>query len=238
MKTNKKYSVVVLLILSSLFLMSECTKSQDLATELKIINLFSDSTQSGWQRFGYFSQKLGQTIQDIKYIYSETYNFSNCDTLETSLIGNNYLIKIIDNQGLVMTITITKYRSTDDLFDGYVDWSTPIWNEINPNIINSEHQGENLDSFYENEYKHDAFYYLASECGVFAGWIPVIPADFISQRDTTSTGSEERIIHFKTVEPLSNYCSKNLHEPLLFHAEYGIDKDFKDLQETKYSKKY
>ncbi len=239
LKTNNlNLLAIILLIIGLSFFVNRNANSQDIMTELKILVPSPDSNQSSYQRYGYFSQQIdGPDGKYIKYIYSEDINFLNNDTLETYLAQINYLVKIIDNEGLVLTITIAKYLSSDGLFNGYVDWFEPIWNEKNPNIIKAEAEIKN-QSFNINLYKDQTFDYFASECRVLYGWHPVIPADFISKRDTTRRNMEVRnVVNLKTVEPMSSFLGQEKSEPLIFWAQSGTLQYLKDLKDKRYSKR-
>lgn len=143
---------------------------------------FDTSVHSYMESYVLVSQRLAQSRQSIKYVWSKKEYSGDGDTLETSLIANNHLVKIFDNEGLVLTITVSKFWSTDHLFDGYVTWSVPIWNESNPNIIKSGDENKKHYPF-DNMYKYDTWKYLAAEFEVYAGWNPQMPAYFINRRN-------------------------------------------------------
>lgn len=173
------------------------------------------SIHSYSESYVFVSQRLVQSGQDIKYTWSKKEYSGDGDTLETRLIANNHLVKILDNEGLVLTITVSKFWSTDQLFNGYVTWSEPIWNESNPNIIKSNEENKNHNPF-GNMYKYDTWKYLSAEFDVYAGWNAQMPAHFINRRNGYK--EEGRNIHyFQTLTPVSEFDDA----PLRFWTECG-----------------
>lgn len=227
MKYSKYLSVVIICMFFIIeFSFLNPVHAQTLA-DFKILNPSPESGQSVFQRYGYFSQYLGQSGEEISYLYSKDDNFTENDTLKTYLLKNNYQVKIFDNEGLVMTITVTKFSSTDGLFNGYAAWSQPVWNEDNPNVIKNKPVNE--ESFRDNIYKAETFDYFATECGVYAGWNPQMPSHFVSRRDKDRTEQERNIYKFKTLVPVSVYTDR----PLSFWAECG-NLNLKDVKSKNY----
>lgn len=224
-----KTAIFVILLLSIFAL--DCLTQSNIINNTKDLlpileNLkspFDTSIHSYYERYVFVSQSLPQSGQDIKYVWSKNESYKDGDTLETYLVVNNNLIKVFDNEGLVLTITVSKFRSTDNLFDGYVTWSDPTWNESNPNIISKQ----TPEAHIQNTYKYETMKCLAGEFEVFAGWNPQMPAHFINRRN----GYKEKrnIHHFKTLKSVSDYDET----PLEFWTECG-DVDLKKVTGKKY----
>lgn len=202
-------------------------KSEMNLEDFKIVNPYPDSTQSYFQRYGYYSQDQGQSGETIKYLVSKKDDFEKSDTLETYLIKDKSLVKIFDKDGLVMVVTLTQYSSTDDLFNGYADWSVPIWNEENPNIAANNTVNDKIIP-WGNRYKEQTFNFFTWKCGVRFGWNPQMPAHFINRRNGYKEEGRN-IYNFKTVAPIS----ENRTEIFDFWAECGIF-DPKMIKDKKY----